>query len=595
MGECWVGADDAQGASKDWKLTFCCQVHQKILLIYGQAGETQHNSLDGTVSITHTQDPFPSITWPVRGSHFKALVHLVPGPNRLRLDFTSPKVPRATAHTSWISVNYLPLVNSPPLQLAILLGKDSDGQFDTPPNKEGGLEIAIRKFRMATYLWQAFTGEQMYRNNFGRRCFRFEEGWQTGSLSLRDLETGQMRNEAKVHVVRCDKSVAELKALCTSSDSQSELFAVAREALKEYFGLRPGQQQHIALLLLDSRWENVHPAINSNEAMKLDRDDIKLAVFGSQGLHGYPACLEEVVPSFSDCARVDTNPAANKDNNASGIDSSSSWEAASSNIGHHLHEVGHLFGCMDHEAGIMGQEFLRINRTFMTWEPYSIKTKEQGLRLCLQHDECGWHRLDALRFRFHPCFRLPSDAPSLQDSIYVWPVDSGKVLVNSASGIAFIEMFVDGEDISKSFIEYVNADAGNSSIPKRISFTENEVRARLPESKRKAKKLKLVIYSGDLHRVIIEDISELKPKHSTIKLPNGKTGYRNYKNDSLFQPPDDVVEDLILECSFIQTKLLTSIKVYHGLWVNGIEFCYEDSTSQMLGSQNSRHDEFVLG
>ena len=30
---------------------------------------------------------------------------------------------------------------------------------------------------MAAYLWQAFTAEQMNRNGFGRRCYRYEEEW----------------------------------------------------------------------------------------------------------------------------------------------------------------------------------------------------------------------------------------------------------------------------------------------------------------------------------------------------------------------------------------------------------------------------------
>ena len=105
----------------------------------------------------------------------------------------------------------------PPLDLVILMGRDSEGTFDAVPERKqregNGLETAVRKFKMAAYLWQAFTGEQMNRNNFGRRCFRLEEEWQPGSLSQRDAETPSMRNEAKIHIVRTDKTVAELRDL----------------------------------------------------------------------------------------------------------------------------------------------------------------------------------------------------------------------------------------------------------------------------------------------------------------------------------------------------------------------------------------------
>ncbi|RJE16851.1 zinc metalloproteinase, partial [Aspergillus sclerotialis] len=100
---------------------------------------------------------------------------------------------------------------------------------------------------MAAYLWQAFTGEQMFRNNFGRRCFRFEEEWQTGTLSRRDAANGQMRNEAKIHIVRTDKTVAELRDLDIAQQygpatKKDALFKIAKEAVQKHFQLRPGQK-----------------------------------------------------------------------------------------------------------------------------------------------------------------------------------------------------------------------------------------------------------------------------------------------------------------------------------------------------------------
>ena len=133
--------------------------------VHGQIGDPRHHPLDGTLMVIHPPDTFPPTYWPVSESYFKALVHLSPGPNKLRFDFTSPKLSSGSItanHSSWISINYLPLVNNPPLDLVILLGKDSTGTFDAVPERikrEGnGLDVAIRKYRMAAYLWQAFTG-----------------------------------------------------------------------------------------------------------------------------------------------------------------------------------------------------------------------------------------------------------------------------------------------------------------------------------------------------------------------------------------------------------------------------------------------------
>lgn len=159
-------------------------VHQKVLLIFGECADTSR-PVDGQVTVYHHQDSFPSTQWPVCDSHFKALVYLQPGPNRLRLDFTTPKLSSPTGqvqtHSSWISINFLPLISSPPLHLCILVAKDSPETYDAMPDRiqrEGNnLATAIRKFRMAAYLWQAFTAEQMNRNGFGRRCYRYEEEW----------------------------------------------------------------------------------------------------------------------------------------------------------------------------------------------------------------------------------------------------------------------------------------------------------------------------------------------------------------------------------------------------------------------------------
>lgn len=168
------------------------------------------------------------------------------------------------SHSSWMNINYLPATTSPPVQLVILLGKDSPGTFDAVPERiqrEGNdLDAATCKFRMAAYLWQAFTGEQMYRNGFGRRCFRFEEEWQSGTLTFRDRESGQMRSEAKIHVVRSEKTVKELRDLNVAQQydkaaHSGDLFSIAMRAMKNHFKPTPGQKQYVSVLLLDAHWD----------------------------------------------------------------------------------------------------------------------------------------------------------------------------------------------------------------------------------------------------------------------------------------------------------------------------------------------------
>ena len=232
----------------------------------------------------------------------------------------------------------LPPLCAPPLQLVILLAKDSPATFDAVPariEKEGnGLGMAIEKFRMAAYLWQAFTAEQMFRNKLGRRVFRMEEEWVTGTANYRDRELGTMRSEAKVHVVRCSKTVAELRDLDLAQQNPKanrggDLFGIASEAVKIYFQPLPSQKQYVSVLLLDSHWDKSSQTITGHAALGGGGGEIQLAIFGSHALQTYPSSIEEVVPVFSDCTPTDTNYVANDCN-----ESGSVWEAANIGIGY---------------------------------------------------------------------------------------------------------------------------------------------------------------------------------------------------------------------------------------------------------------------
>ena len=482
-----------------------------------------------------------------------------------------------------------------------MLGKDSLGTFDAVPERvqrEGNdLDTAIRKFRMAAYLWQAFTGEQMYRNGFGRRCFRFEEEWQTGSLTNHDREIGQMRNEAKIHIVRTEKTVAQLRDLDIAqqydkAQHKNDLFTIAHEAVKAHFRPTPGQKQYVSVLLLDSHWDTQSKIITGHAALGSAGDDIKLGIFGSHALQSWPTSIEEVVPALSDCTRTDTNFVANDGN-----DAGSNWEAVNNSIGAHLHETGHLLGCPHQESGIMLSDYVTLNRTFLCREPYSTRTKQQGMRLCLPKDECSWHRLDTLRFRHHPCFKLPSDPPlNSEDGVQVWAIDNGRILVTAVTGISFLELFTEGDDICHTWIEYLNGDSGNSSGPPRqISLTESDLRSRLPEERR-SKKLKLEIHSVGQGKHIVEDISQLTSKKALVKMPRGQIGFRGSKLGQS-RMEGSRPEEIILHSALNQTKVLTSIKVYHGFAIDGLEFFYEDSSSQLFGKAGGKPggSEFLFG
>jgi hypothetical protein len=432
-----------------------------------------------------------------------------------------------------------------------------------------------------------------------------------------------MKNETRIHVVRSEKTTAELRDLELAqqhgpASKKGDLYSIAADAVKKHFNIRPGQKQYVACLLLDSHWDPEVGTIRGHAALGGTGDDLGLAIFGSHALQSYPSCIEEVVPAFSDCTRTDTDYVANDCN-----ESGSNWEAANIGIGAHLHEVGHLFGCPHQETGVMLRDYVRLNRTFLVREPFSTRTKSQGLKICRQEDECGWHRLDVLRFRHHPCFKLPGDEPShlLDDSIQYFPVGSGRVVVTAPTGISFVELWVEGNDLCRHWIDFTTAEPRQTSIPRQITLLESDLRARLPEDKKKVK-LGLDIFCGSSRKERIEDIDDVLSKKNVVNLPQirkspkrdegltmnaynnvmgiGKSfdsryGYKS-KKLGVSQLDGSRPEEVILESAILRTKLLTSVKVYHGYALDGIEFCYEDGHSQLFGKRGGKPggDEFFL-
>ncbi|KAK6543226.1 hypothetical protein TWF694_007123 [Orbilia ellipsospora] len=420
-----------------------------LLLIFGQCGQVDQPQ-DGTVLIHHHHDNFPSTCWPVHDGYFRALVHLEPGPNKLQFEYLSSRM--ITAAKSQITIHMMPLA-APPLHLVILLGKDSTEKFDCPQDKiksqGNGLDIAVKKFRMAALLWQAYTAEEMAKNKFGRRTFRFEEIWATESISHRDK---MPRALPKVHIVRSEKTVAEIRDLNIAQQNvqatqRSGLWDIAYDAVEKYFAPKSAyDKKYVAVLILDSKWDVASQVITGHAALGGNAGLIQMGIFGSHSLHAWPVFIEDVVPCFTDCTRTDTKFIANDAG-----ESGSYWEACCIGIGAFLHEIGHAFGCPHQPSGIMVRDYVRINRSFVTRESYSTRTKCPGLRLCMPKDECHWHRLDILRFRFHPCFKSAYDPPLLfeGDNPQVFGVD-GALVVVSSTGVAWIEIYT--EDILQSYL-----------------------------------------------------------------------------------------------------------------------------------------------
>lgn len=203
------------------------------------------------------------------------------------------------------------------------------------------------------------------------------------------------------------------------------------------------------------------------------------------------------------------------------------------------------------------------------------------------------HRLDALRFRFHPCFQLPTDQALTGDaSVQMWTVDNGAVLITAATGIAWIELYPEGDQECHHWIEYIDPSSGPAGAPRQVSLTENALREHLPEKKRK-KKLRIKVFSCGGADAEVEDFASLTSKEGKLKLPDGRPGFKSSKL-GFSKMENSQPAELILGVCLKQPKFLRSIRVFHGRALNGLEFFYEDGFSEFFGNRGGKPSDFPL-
>lgn len=352
----------------------------------------------------------------------------------------------------------MPLLNTPPLHLAILIAKDSPLLIDCPPAKLGGLSTAhssldgaIAKFRMTAYMWQALTAEDLRVKGLGRRSFRLEEEWSADTLSQRSLQTPTMSTVPKIHLVRTDKTVAELR---NAQFAQQNPHARQKDMLHEIFSnalLAHGTpftthaRPIVAGLILDSHYNLTghgrdkpyilaHAALGSHNPVGLS-----LGIFGSHLTYAWPRFLEEVPACL-----LDATPTGDTVGNDNG-ECDTMWRACAVGQGAFLHEVGHALGA-PHTEGIMQRGYSPDWPKAFLGGVRDVKAEADGglMAVTAEADHgCRWALRDALQFRTLRHFWLPGDVELSKETPTVEAVigetgdiDTAGVELKSEVGIA---------------------------------------------------------------------------------------------------------------------------------------------------------------
>jgi len=524
------------------------EVHSRLLLVKGTCGSNDN----GSIFISAHNDNFPKQSFPVRNGHFKALIHLSSGENRIQLTFDND---RDTWTSSW-TVKYIPLLQNPPLHLCIIIGSDSSLTYDDVPNATHPptLETAIKKLRLAGYLWQAYTESQMSSNGLGHRTFRLDESWQADSLSSKDQS---FRTTATVHILKSNYTIAEIRdpqraQQNKDATNKNSLFNMALEAIRPKFS---AERNYVAALFLDSHYEN--GSITGHAALGGGDSKHSLGIFGSHTLFSWPTSLEEVIPSFMDARPVDTKYC--------GIDNEGNtyWIAANVGIGAMLHEVGHAFGCPHQRSGVMMRDYIRLSRSFSVTEPPGPPA--------LNGKECAWHRLDLLRFRAHPCFALPEDSIAEENDMQIFGIDQG-ILIKSASPLVVVEIYLDSDQYPKSWIEYLD-----QKRIREVVISQEELRNHTGTEG----KIKIHVTAIDGKTVSISNVQTLLDVQEISHLGKvwrtAKLGHQSGSSSEIIFSNDPIVK----------------VRVYSGRSLDGVEF-FTNQASFFFGKRGGSPHDIIL-
>lgn len=570
-------------------------------------------------------DRFSDQFYEVTDGYFKAYLHLSPGINTITLKhldgcfqsngyagFDTRVKPFAEIV---VRINYSPIpksyVNVPQIHLCVMVGRDSPALFDCPSGKmyEGNnMNTAVKKLRVGARIMQAFTIDEMNKNNVGKRCFRFVEEETVSTISYQEEMKGIRRSEVKIHVIVTDRSVAEIRDANYAQQNANakeagKLFDFALQALEKYGGpFSPQSTANIpalaAVMILDATWDKQAKLIRGHAALGGGNDKIKLAIFGSQGLHSWPMNWESIHRAFTDCTPLNVEEVANDCNECSQY-----WECLCVSLGAFMHEIGHSLGCPHQENGVMLRDYTWMNRKFLTKEKNCVRTRRAEWGPVLSKDEPGWNRLDVIRFLYHPAFMLPTDLEDdtfkpdyilenqgmkLPGSLTSEPtfiaVDNDTLDIISDTGIYLIEGHV-GE-WSRVHYEYLPRLYGGHGPQKYVRLQYSLIQQQMKNEFRN-KAVKLEVLCMGFGQRSIDDLRKYLEEHSkTITLSNN----RSAKKSDVYGLRTSNYQ----ECVFPANKKIKFFRISHGMALDGIETFFEDGSKVNFGNLKSHYSDFKL-
>lgn len=238
----------------------------------------------------------------------------------------------------------------------------------------------------------------------------------------------------------------------------------------------------------------------------------------------------------------------------------------------------YVYVCMytNHLIGVMSRGYNNLNRTYVAKEP--------GHNGCIppkSEDGSHWHRLDIMRLRFHPGFRLLKDGKCQMDKTapsFV-PLEGGDVLVNAPAGISLVEMNVRGG--YRTHLEFIDEP------PKTLKLSLKDIcnHCKCDSSQDISIEVTCINQEGKS----IENLNEFMGSHE-VRLP-GVQG-KVIRSDVLGQEPEGATKYKSIFLKENRSKQARRITIHHGSFLDGFIIHWTDGTRDCIGKTGGGRSDF---